>query len=127
MANNKVVNVVENLAKPIIEELGLELVDIEYVREGADWYLRIYIDKDGGVTLDDCESVSRPLSKKLDEVDPIPQAYLLEVSSPGVERPFKKDRDFEKAIGENVKIKFYKAINGKKQLKVYLRNMMVKR
>ena len=114
MANNKVVNVVENLAKPIIEELGLELVDIEYVREGADWYLRIYIDKDGGVTLDDCESVSRPLSKKLDEVDPIPQAYLLEVSSPGVERPFKKDRDFEKAIGENVKIKFYKAINGKK-------------
>jgi ribosome maturation factor RimP len=114
MANNKVVNVVENLAKPIIEELGLELVDIEYVREGADWYLRIYIDKDGGVTLDDCESVSRPLSKKLDEVDPIPQAYLLEVSSPGVERPFKKDRDFEKAIGENVKIMFYKAINGKK-------------
>ena len=63
MANNKVVNVVETLAKPTIEELGLELVDIEYVREGADWYLRIYIDKDGGVTLDDCESVSRPLSK----------------------------------------------------------------
>ena len=90
MANNKMLDIVEGIARPIVEELGLELVDIEYVREGTNWYLRVYIDKDGGITLDDCESVSRPLGKKLDEIDPISQAYFFEVSSPGVERPFKK-------------------------------------
>ncbi|HZK26868.1 MAG TPA: ribosome maturation factor RimP [Thermoclostridium sp.] len=114
MANNKMLDIVEGIARPIVEELGLELVDIEYVREGTNWYLRVYIDKDGGITLDDCESVSRPLGKKLDEIDPISQAYFFEVSSPGVERPFKNDRDFEKAIGENVKVNFYKATNGNK-------------
>lgn len=114
MANNKVTEIVKNVAEPIAEELGLELVDVEYVREGNDWYLRVYIDKDGGVTLNDCEAVSRPLSEKLDKLDPIQQAYIFEVSSPGVERPFKTSRDFEKAIGENVRAKFYKAINGKK-------------
>ena len=92
------------------------MVDVEYVREGNDWYLRVYIDKDGGVTLDDCEAVSRPLSEKLDEMDPIPQSYILEVSSPGVERPFRTSRDFEKAIGENVRVKFYKAMNGRKTI-----------
>lgn len=116
MANNKVLEKVESIARPIVEGLGFELVDVEYVREGADWYLRVYIDSDGGITLSDCESVSRPLSKKLDEVDPIPQAYIFEVSSPGVERPFKTSKDFEKAIGENVKVKFYKSINGNKTI-----------
>jgi len=116
MANNKISETVINIARPIAEGLGLVLVDVEFVREGKDWYLRVYIDKDGGVTLDDCEAVSRPLSDKLDKLDPIPQAYLLEVSSPGVERPFKTSRDFEKAIGENVRVKLYKAINGRKTI-----------
>lgn len=116
MANNKISETVINIAKPIAEGLGLVLVDVEFVREGKDWYLRVYIDKDGGVTLDDCEAVSRPLSDKLDKLDPIPQAYLLEVSSPRVERPFKTSRDFEKAIGENVRVKLYKAINGRKTI-----------
>lgn len=102
------------MAKPIVEGLGFELVDVEYVREGSQWYLRILIDKPGGITLDDCEAVHKPLSDKLDEVDPIPQAYMLEVSSPGVERPFKTARDFEKAIGEQVQIRFYKPVDGSK-------------
>lgn len=114
MANNKVAEIVESIAKPVVEGQGLELVDVEYVREGAQWYLRIYIDKPGGVTLDDCEAVHMPLSDKLDEVDPIPQAYTLEVSSPGVERPFKRPRDYEKAIGSPVKIRFYKSVDGSK-------------
>jgi len=88
MSKNKVTEIVENLARPIVEDLGLELVDVEYVRESANWYLRVFIDKDGGVTLDDCEAVNGPLGEKLDEVDPIPQSYIFEVSSPGVERPF---------------------------------------
>jgi len=116
MANNKISEIVKSIAKPVAEGLGLELVDVEFVREGKDWYLRVYIDKDGGVTLDDCEAVSKPLSDKLDEIDPIPQAYMLEVSSPGVERPFKTDRDYEKAIGEYVRIKLYKAVNGRKKI-----------
>ncbi|AGC68081.1 ribosome maturation factor RimP [Thermoclostridium stercorarium subsp. stercorarium DSM 8532] len=114
MTRKEIVETVRNIAEPIVEELGLELVDVEFVREGRDWYLRVYIDKDGGVTLDDCEAVSQPLSDKLDEVDPIEQSYLLEVSSPGAERPFKTARDFEKAMGEYVMAKLYKAVNGKK-------------
>jgi ribosome maturation factor RimP len=114
MTIKEIVETVRNIAEPIVEELGLELVDVEFVREGRDWYLRVYIDKDGGVTLDDCEAVSQPLSDKLDEVDPIEQSYLLEVSSPGAERPFKTARDFEKAMGEYVMAKLYKAVNGKK-------------
>ncbi len=110
----KVTGIVESLAKPIVEELGLELVDVEYVREGANWYLRVFIDKEGGITLDDCEIAHKPLSSRLDEVDPIPQTYILEVSSPGVERPFKKARDFEKAMGQKVRVKFFKSIDGVK-------------
>ena len=87
MAKNKVSEIVEALAEPIVESFGLELVDVEYVREGADWYLRVYIDKDGGVTLDDCEAVNKPLGEKLDIEDPIPHSYILEVSSQGAERP----------------------------------------
>jgi len=114
MANKRVVETVRSIAEPIVEELGLELVDVEFVREGKNWYLRVYIDKDGGVTLDDCEAVSMPLSDKLDELDPIEQSYLLEVSSPGAERPFKSPRDFQKALGEYVRVKLYKAVNGRK-------------
>lgn len=116
MANNKVTEVVTALAKPIVESLGFELVDVEYVREGANWYLRVYIDKDGGVTLDDCEAVNGPLGEKLDEVDPIPQSYIFEVSSPGVERPFKTNRDYEKAIGQKVMVKLYRPVDGRKTI-----------
>ena len=122
MSKKKVVETVKSIAEPIVQELGLELVDVEFVREGRDWYLRVYIDKDGGVTLDDCEAVSMPLSDRLDELDPIEQSYLLEVSSPGVERPFKTDRDFERAVGEYVRAKLYTAVNGRKTVEGILEN-----
>lgn len=101
--------------EPIIVERNLELVDLEFVKEGANWYLRIYIDKDGGVDIEDCEGVSRTLEAKLDEQDPIEQAYILEVSSPGIDRPLKKEADFEKYRGEIIDIKLYKAVDGQKQ------------
>jgi ribosome maturation factor RimP len=111
---SKVTEVVDELAAPILQELGLELVDIEYVKEGKSWFLRVYIDKDSGVDIEDCGLVSERLSEKLDEVDPIPHNYFLEVSSPGAERPLKKTKDFEKAIGKNVFIKTYEPIDGEK-------------
>lgn len=114
MANNKIVETVTALVKPIVEGLGFELVDVEYVREGGEWYLRIFIDKPGGITLEDCEAAHRPISDKLDEADPIAQAYMLEVSSPGVERPFKTPKDYEKAMGQQVQIRFYKLVDGSK-------------
>ena len=103
------------LLEPIVEANGLELVDLEFVKEGVNWYLRVYIDKEGGVTLDDCEVVSRTLEAKLDEKDPIEQAYILEVSSPGLDRPLKKEADFAKFQGEIIDVKLYKAVNGSKQ------------
>lgn len=99
----------------IAAEHAVELVDLEFVKEGANWYLRAYIDKEGGVTIDDCEAVSRALEAKLDEADPIEQAYILEVSSPGIDRPLKKDADFVKYQGELVDVKLYKAQEGRKQ------------
>jgi len=89
------------ILEPILEEKALELADLEFVKEGPNWYLRVYIDKDGGVTIEDCENVSRILEKKLDEADPIEQAYILEVSSPGIDRPLKKPEHFEKYIGKH--------------------------
>ncbi|MDR7076287.1 ribosome maturation factor RimP [Neobacillus niacini] len=111
---SKVTEVVEELAQPIIQELGLELVEIEFVKEGKNWFLRVYIDKENGVDIEDCGIVSERLSEKLDELDPITQNYFLEVSSPGAERPLKKAKDFEKAIGKNVFIKTYEPIDGEK-------------
>ncbi len=100
---------------PILAESGLELVDLEFVKEGINWYLRVYIDKDGGVTIDDCERVSRALEARLDEEDPIAQAYILEVSSPGLDRPLKKEADFAKYRGEIIDVKLYQQKNGSKQ------------
>jgi len=111
---SKVTEMVEELAVPILQELHLELVDIEYVKEGKSWFLRVYIDKEAGVDIEDCGEVSERLSEKLDEVDPIPHNYFLEVSSPGAERPLKKEKDFEKAVGKNVYIKTYEPIDGEK-------------
>lgn len=105
----------EKLLLPIIEESQFELVDVEYVKEGSNWYLRAYIDKEGGITVDDCEIVSRALSDLLDKEDFIDDAYILEVSSPGLGRPLKKDKDFLRSIGEEVEIRLFKPFNKKKE------------
>ena len=103
------------LLEPIIEENHLELVDVEYVKEGSNWYLRAYIDKEGGVSIDDCELVSRALSDLLDEEDFIPDAYILEVSSPGLGRPLKKEKDFARSNGKEVELRLYRAVDGQKE------------
>ncbi|HIY04638.1 MAG TPA: ribosome maturation factor RimP [Candidatus Anaerotignum merdipullorum] len=115
MAKRNTEEKVMPLLEPIVAEKKLELVDLEFVKEGANWYLRVYIDKEGGVSIDDCEAVSRELEAKLDTEDPIEQAYILEVSSPGIDRPLKKEADFEKFSGDIIDIKLYKALDGKKQ------------
>lgn len=112
---SKVIDTVEELVTPILEELRLELVEVEYVKEGKAWFLRVYIDKETGVDIEDCGIVSEKLSEKLDETDPIEQNYYLEVSSPGAERPLKKDKDFQKAIGKHVYIKTYEPILNEKE------------
>ena len=101
----------EELLKPIVERFGVEIYDVEYVKEGSEWYLRAYIDKDGGVNIMDCENVSRAFSDVLDEQDFIKDAYILEVSSPGLGRTLKKDRHLLKSIGMEVELKTYKPIN----------------
>ncbi|AEF94352.1 Ribosome maturation factor rimP [Desulfotomaculum nigrificans CO-1-SRB] len=114
MAKNSVVEKVTAAIEPIVEESKLELVNVEYVKEGGNWYLRVFIDKPGGVDLDDCQMLSEKLDKLLDELDPIPQAYFLEVSSPGIERPLKKPEDFERFMGHLVNITTYTPIDGAK-------------
>lgn len=106
---------IEELIQPTVTEMGYELVDVEFVKEGPNWYLRIFIDKEGGVTIDDCETVSKTLEKIFDEKDPIEQAYFLEISSPGIDRPLKKKEDFIKYNGEMVDIKLYKPYEGSKE------------
>ena len=105
----------EALIAPILSENAFELVDVEYVKEAGTWYLRAYIDKPGGITIDDCEKVSRALSDLLDEADYIQDSYILEVSSPGLGRPLKKDKDFARSIGENVEVKPFAAIERQKE------------
>ena len=119
----------EELIMPLIEQHQFELVDVEYVKEGGNWYLRAYIDKPGGITVDDCELVSRALSDLLDEHDFIEDAYILEVSSPGLGRPLKKDKDFARSIGEEVDVKTFRAIQHQKDftgiLKAYNKEKIV--
>lgn len=105
----------EQLVQPLVDQNNFELVDVEYVKEGSLYFLRVYIDKEGGITVDDCEVVSRALSDLLDVNDFIPDAYILEVSSPGLGRQLKKDKDFKRSIGEDVEIKLYKSINKQKE------------
>lgn len=114
MAKKKLTEIVTEIVVPIIEENSYELVDVEFVKEGTNWFLRIYIDKPTGITLDDCQIVSEKLSEEMDKIDPIKQSYFMEVSSPGIDRPLKKERDFEKVIGELVEVKLYKPLNGSK-------------
>ncbi|WP_394926460.1 ribosome maturation factor RimP [uncultured Robinsoniella sp.] len=105
----------EEILLPIVQEHAFELVDVEYVKEGGSWYLRAYIDKEGGIAIDDCEVVSRALSEILDQKDFIEDAYILEVSSPGLGRPLKKEKDFVRSMGEEVEIRTYRAFNKQKE------------
>lgn len=105
----------KELLLPIVGKLGFELADVEYVKEGASWYLRAYIDKAGGIGVDDCEAVSRELSDILDREDFIDGSYILEVSSPGLDRPLKREKDFERSIGKEVEVRTYRAIGGEKE------------
>ena len=111
----KVTELTARLAEPVIAEQGCTLWDVEYVKEGSDWYLRAYIDKPEGVSIIDCENVSRAFSDKLDEEDFISDAYILEVSSPGLGRALKKDRHLEKSLGEEVEVRTYKPIDKQKE------------
>lgn len=113
----KIIEIVTNIAKPIVEKFNLELVDVDFVKENNEWFLRVFIDKEGGITIDDCTNVSRILSDKLDEVDPISVSYYLEVSSPGINRPLKKEEDFIRFKGRKIKLKLFKEIDDKKILK----------
>lgn len=115
MKRTEIVAKTEELVTPIIEENHFELVDVEYVREGANWYLRIYADKEGGINIDDCVLISRALEEKLDAEDFISDAYILEVSSPGLGRPLKKEKDFKRNLGEEVEIRTYRAIDRQKE------------
>ena len=111
----KVSDTVAALALPVVEEAGCTLWDVEYVKEAGAWFLRVYIDKEGGVSIDDCEAVSRPLSDLLDEADPIEGSYTFEVSSAGAERPLKRPSDFARFLGSPVTVKLYKGRDGRKE------------
>ncbi|MCJ0532900.1 ribosome maturation factor RimP [Clostridioides difficile] len=106
---------IEEIVTKITDEHGFEMVDVEYVKEAGEYYLRVYIDKEEGISLNECELVSRELSPILDEKDPIKENYFLEVSSPGLDRVLKKDRDFVRYQGRDVDLKLYKPLNGCKQ------------
>ena len=106
----------EALLQPMVDERGFELVDVEYVKEGSNWYLRAFIDKPGGISIDDIEPISRELSEKLDQEDFISDAYILEVSSPGLGRPLKKDKDFVRSIGEEIEIHLYRSYKQTKRI-----------
>lgn len=105
----------EELLESILADMNFELVDVEYVKEAGTWYLRSYIDKPGGITVDDCEAVSRQFSDRLDQEDFIEDSYIMEVSSPGLDRPLKKDKDFERNLGREVEIRTYRPIEKEKE------------
>ena len=111
----KVTDVVAQLAQPIVEQAGCTLWDVEYVKEAGEWFLRVYIDKEGGVDINHCEAVSRPLSDLLDEADPIQGSYTFEVSSAGLDRPLKKPEHFAACAGQQVDVRFYRPVDGRKE------------
>lgn len=116
MAKPKVAEMVGQLAQPVVEAAGMELVDVEFLKEAGRWYLRIYIDKPDGVGLDDCQEVSREVERLLDEKDPIPHAYILEVSSPGLERPLNKAGDYLRFAGRLTTITTFAPVSGRKKI-----------
>ena len=119
-----VVETVTELVTPILVEQNFELVEVEFVKEGKNWFLRVFIDKEGGIDIEECAFVSEHLSEKLDSIDPdpIPQAYFLEVSSPGAERPLKKEADYQRALGEYIHVSLYQPLDGEKQYEGFLQS-----
>ncbi|QHT60736.1 ribosome maturation factor RimP [Paenibacillus lycopersici] len=115
MSKSNIKTVIEEMVKPFLDENGFELVDVEYVKEGSNWFLRVYVDKEGNIDIDECGRISEYLSEKLDENDPIPDAYFLEVSSPGAERPLKKPEDVAKSVGKHVFVTTYEPVGGLKE------------
>jgi ribosome maturation factor RimP len=113
MSGTPIENMIEKLVGEIIQQTQLELIDVEYVKE-RDWYLRVFLDKPGGLEVDDCQSVSDQLGKRLDELDPLKESYILEISSPGLDRPLKKEKDFTRHIGDKVEIHTFAPFNGQK-------------
>ena len=111
---SKLTEKIQALAEPVVREEGCSLWDVEYVREAGTWYLRLYLDKEGGVGIDDCERISRRLDPILDEADPIPESYVFEVGSAGAERELKRPRDFEQFMGDEVEVRTYKSVDGSK-------------
>lgn len=121
---SSVVETVTEMVTPILDEQNFELVEVEFVKEGKSWFLRVFIDKEGGIDIEECAFVSEKLSEKLDaaDPDPIPQAYFLEVSSPGAERPLKKESDYEKVLGDYVHVSLYQPVDGEKQYEGFLQS-----
>ena len=111
----------EELVTPILDENQFELVDVEFVKEGSTWYLRVYIDKEGGITVNECELVARRMNDILDAEDYISESYIFEVSSPGLGRPLKKEKDYIRNLGKEVEVKTYRAIDGEKEFVGYLK------
>jgi len=111
----------EELLTPIVDSKSFELVDVEYVKEGGTWYLRGYIDKPGGITVNDCEAVSREFSEKLDEKDFIDDSYIMEISSPGLDRPLKKEKDYQRSLGRLIEVRTYRPIDKRKEFRGVLK------
>ena len=111
---SRITETVSDLARPVVEEEGCSLWDVEYVREAGEWYLRVFVDKEGGVSIDDCERISRRLDPLLDEADPIPDSYVFEVGSAGAERELKRASDFEQFMGSDVQVRLYQPVGGSK-------------
>lgn len=121
MAEGKTAAIVREAVSGIIESMGYELVDVEYVKEGPNWYLRIYIDKEGGISIDDCVAVNDATEPVIDKLDPIENAYIFEVSSPGLDRPIKTDNDYRRALGKEIEVTLYAQQCGGKQHKGVLK------
>ncbi|ANU10555.1 hypothetical protein A1A1_01103 [Planococcus antarcticus DSM 14505] len=120
---SKITEQIEQIVQPITSELALELVDVEFLKEGRNWFLRVYVDNpEAPIDIDQCALVSEKLSEILDQLDPIEQNYFLEVSSPGAERPLKKEKDFEKAIGKFIYVKTYEPVEDAKEFEGYLKS-----
>lgn len=122
MSNQNIESKVEDLLKPIIQDLGYILYDVQYIKEGKDFYLRVTIDKPEGISIEDCETVNGVINEPLDEIDCIKESYFLEVSSPGLERVLRKKWHFEKQIGNKIQIKLFKSIEKKKELEGILKS-----
>ncbi|MCG8402382.1 MAG: ribosome maturation factor RimP [Firmicutes bacterium] len=117
MAKSRVLSAVEEMATPVLDEMGIELVDIVYIKEGGGWFLRIFIDKPGGVGLEDCRRISERIDPLLDEHNPIPHSYTLEVSSPGLERPLKKPAHYERFTGSKIRLNTFVPVEGRRKFK----------